>query len=195
MPEFVALVFRFSLGYVFAIAGISKVSEGPGFARAVRNYEVLPQSLVAPVARWLPRLELAGGLLLLMGVLQSAVSSGLAVLLLGLMYGVGVNLVRGRRIDCGCFGSGGAARISWLTIARNLILATMALLLAIYPSVTLAIPSPWESSPAGVVAPGDAVAVAMATISSVVIFQLVGAVARLSSVSGIIKTLVLSGRR
>jgi hypothetical protein len=46
------------------------------------------------------------------------------------------NLLRGRIVDCGCFGPVGERRITWWTVARNLVLAGAA---AVVASVAL----PW----------------------------------------------------
>lgn len=193
--EFTSLAFRFALGFVFLLAGLSKLSQPQRFARAIANYGLLPRPLVDPVARWLPRLEVAGGTLLLAGMLQIAVSLGLAILLLSFSLAVSVNLARGRRIDCGCFGPGVTARITWWTVFRNLLLAAMAILLATYPSASLLPPGSWEPRSEGAVAAEGAIAVAVAVISIVLALQLVNAAIRLWHATRVIDVIVSSEER
>lgn len=122
--------FRFILALVFVLAGLAKLSSSSEFLQAVSNYELLPERWVSPVAKWLPWLELTAGLLLGVGILTT-VAFALAAMLLSFSLAVSVNLARGRRIDCGCFGSAAPRRISWGTVGRNLALALLAFLVAV----------------------------------------------------------------
>lgn len=126
-----ALTGRYVLALVFIAAALPKVAARRDFERAVFNYDLLPASLVPVVAQWLPRLELACALALLGGV-ATPVFAGIAALLLALFaLAVAVNLVRGRRIDCGCEGSIVPRRIGWGLVSGDLLLAAMAGLVAI----------------------------------------------------------------
>lgn len=63
--EFTVLTFRFLLGLLFVLAGVTKVAN-PRFRSIVNSYGLLPDGLVPPVARWLPWFEiLCGGALTL----------------------------------------------------------------------------------------------------------------------------------
>lgn len=134
-----ALVFRFVLGTVFLLAGLAKLPRRGKFEQAVRGYELVPGRLARPVALVLPPVELAGGSLLVLGLGTGVVASCLAALLLVFAGAVSVNLLRGRSIDCGCFGSVAEKRITWLTVARNAVFIGVALLVAVASPPSLAI--------------------------------------------------------
>lgn len=104
----VSLLFRLTVGGVLLVAGLLKIGDLSGSVRSVRAYELLPESLVVLVGVGLPVLEIALGLLLVVGLWTrtGAVLSGL--LLVVFMVGIASAWARGLSIDCGCFGGGGA---------------------------------------------------------------------------------------
>ena len=124
---------RLVLGVVFVVAAARKIADPPAFAQAVSNYRILPVAAVHLVALWVPWIEMLTGLALVVG-LWTRETAGLAgALLVVFVIGVGVNLARGRAIDCGCFGDGSEAKsrsellagMRW-TIARDLGLLALA---------------------------------------------------------------------
>jgi putative oxidoreductase len=124
--EAAALGFRFALGFLFLSASLPKVLAPAEFARAVRNYRLLPPRLNKPVATWLPRLELALAVALLLGLMAGIMAAVAAVTLIAFAVAVAVNLARGRRIDCGCFTTASPRRIGWGLVVGDLVLAGMA---------------------------------------------------------------------
>jgi uncharacterized membrane protein YphA (DoxX/SURF4 family) len=103
----VSLGARLVLGGVMLVAGALKVTDPETAAQAVRAYELLPSALVEPVGWGLPFLEIAIGLLLLVGfgVRAAAVAAGAFMVLF--IAAVASAWARGLAIDCGCFGGGG----------------------------------------------------------------------------------------
>ena len=106
--DIVGTVARLGLAAVFLVSGVLKAIDPDATYVAVRAYDVLPKLGVALVAGVLPWLEIAIGLLLLVGIATRAVAVVSAVLLLAFMAGVTQAWARGLSIDCGCFGGGGA---------------------------------------------------------------------------------------
>lgn len=99
---------RLGLAAVWLTSGTVKVVDPDQTYVAVRAYDVLPRAGVEVVATVLPFLELALGLLLLVGI-GTRLVAGAAVVLLGVFVaGVAQAWARGLSIDCGCFGGGGA---------------------------------------------------------------------------------------
>lgn len=137
MIEYLALVSRFGLASTFVMAGLSKVGDLAGFTKVVRSYEVLPERTVPIVARSVPTAELGVGGLLALGAAQVAAASLSIVMLVGFSVAVARNLIRGRRIDCGCLGVTGRQRISWGTILRNGAMLAPALILVARPTTAL----------------------------------------------------------
>lgn len=136
------LLCRLLAGGVFLAAGVLKFGDHNGMAAAVDAYEVLPAGLVHPVAWMLPAIEIAVGLMLLVGLatrFAAAVTAGmLVVFLLGLIQAK----MRGLNIDCGCFAPGKAppeGGIPWWDIIRDLALLGAALVVALRPRSPLAL--------------------------------------------------------
>jgi uncharacterized membrane protein YphA (DoxX/SURF4 family) len=98
---------RLGLAAVWLISGGIKAADPNQTYAAVRAYQVLPSGLVSPVAAVLPFLELAFGLLVLVGIGTRLVGVLSGLLLLVYIAGVAQSWARGLTIDCGCFGGGG----------------------------------------------------------------------------------------
>jgi uncharacterized membrane protein YphA (DoxX/SURF4 family) len=103
----VSLVARLVLGGVMLVAGALKVTDPEAATQAVRAYELLPQGFDGIVGLLLPFLEIAIGLLLIVGygVRPAAVAAGIFMLVF--IAAVSSAWARGLAIDCGCFGGGG----------------------------------------------------------------------------------------
>jgi uncharacterized membrane protein YphA (DoxX/SURF4 family) len=163
--EAVVLGARFVLGFVFLSASIPKLLASADFARAVRNYRLLPTRLNETVATWLPRIELTLAIGLLLGVAVPATAALAAVALVGFSGAVSINLARGRRIDCGCYSSVSPRAIGWSLVLRNLVLACLAVAMVIAPPYALSVSASWSDRTAELgAADGLAVAVVAATL-------------------------------
>lgn len=159
--ELTALAGRLLLGFIFLRAGVTKLLGTADFSRAVAGYELLPKALIAPVATWLPRIELAAALALLAGILTVVAAAGVAVLLALFAVAVAINLLRGRTIDCGCESSTAPEQIGWGLVARDAGLVCLALFVALETPVALSVDAVWKEG--GAVSTSDAVAVLLAT--------------------------------
>lgn len=141
-----ALTGRYVLAFVLLTAAVPKLLSRSEFERAVANYALLPYALVTPVAAWLPRIELACALTLLLGIAVSPVAAVAGVLMLAFAVAVATNLLRGRRIDCGCYSSVAPRRIGWWLVAGDLVLAGIAVTVALGDPGILALVVPESSS-------------------------------------------------
>ncbi|GAB1689670.1 MauE/DoxX family redox-associated membrane protein [Krasilnikovia sp. M28-CT-15] len=98
---------RFGLALVWLVAGATKVGDLAASGRAVNAYRLMPYEAAKVVGAAQPFLEIALGLLLLVG-LAVRLSAGIsAVLLVVFIAGIVSAWARGLAIDCGCFSSGG----------------------------------------------------------------------------------------
>jgi uncharacterized membrane protein YphA (DoxX/SURF4 family) len=111
---------------VFLLSGLAKLPRRAEFAAAVRNYRLVPDRAGEVIGNVLPPVELGAGALLALGLGIRPVAALLALFLLVFSGAVAVNLLRGRTIDCGCFGPVAQRKITWLTVARNGILIAAA---------------------------------------------------------------------
>ncbi len=135
---------RIILGLVFVYAAYTKLRQ-PWlvFAMSIDAYQLLPENAVLAVARVVPWLELAIGILLLAGYrLRWAAPAATLVLLA--FFGIMVHAwFQGRGIDCGCFGVGEA--LSAWTLARDGALLAISIGLtyfAMFPAPRLKTTSP-----------------------------------------------------
>lgn len=103
-----SLLCRLGLAAVWLFAGYLKAIDPQQSVVAVRAYQVLPESLVTPVATVLPFLEIGLGLLLLLGIGVRVMAVASILVLAVFIAGVASSWARGLSIDCGCFGGGGA---------------------------------------------------------------------------------------
>jgi hypothetical protein len=95
---------RWIIGTVFVCAGSVKLLEPNAFAVLIGAYGILPDSLLLPVAIFLPALEVAAGIGLLFDIKGSL---GLIFGLLGLFIGIlAYGIWMGLDVDCGCWGPG-----------------------------------------------------------------------------------------
>ena len=134
----VRLVLRLLLGLVFVYAAWVKLfgthwtwpprlEPWELFALAISSYDILPLKLVELVAKTLPWMELAIGLMLLAGRglrIAATVTSLLLLVFFGLMVRA---FAQGKEISCGCFGPGEI--ISAWTLLRDGSMLVGALLL------------------------------------------------------------------
>ncbi len=90
------------LGGIFIYASLGKILHPSAFTEIVKNYRILSDILVNPVARILPWIEFTFGLLLVLGFLKRLSAGILSFLLLVFIAALGFNLIRGVNINCGC---------------------------------------------------------------------------------------------
>ncbi len=139
----IGTIFRLGLAAVWLISGAIKAVDPNGTYAAVRAYQVLPIGLVGPVAAVLPFLELAFGVLVLVGIGTRLMGVLSGLLLLVYIAGVVQSAARGLTIDCGCFGGGGqvAAGQTHYTqeILRDIGFLVLAVWLAVRPRTALAV--------------------------------------------------------
>ncbi|OHD69429.1 MAG: hypothetical protein A2W19_05845 [Spirochaetes bacterium RBG_16_49_21] len=125
---------RIVLGGMLLFAGGIKIYDPESFGGLIARYDILPRILAGYAAVLIPVLEMVIGLLLVVGYKVRA-SSLMAVFLMALfIVSIGLNLMRGRSFDCGCFD---VRRIgldinetisAWLVVRDSVFLVAFALL-------------------------------------------------------------------
>ena len=108
------LIARVALGLIFLYAAYAKLHYAGAwhlrdyhflFAFGINSYELLSPDNALLLARVLPWLEVALGLLLVSGVALRWVGSVTTVLLIVFMYALARAALKGLAINCGCFGN------------------------------------------------------------------------------------------
>lgn len=118
---------RMLIGLIFLLACADKLFNAEAFAMVVANYRLAPDDLIGPIAAFLPWLELLVGLSLLTGLLWRGAAAIAFGLMLVFASSLGINLVRGLDIACGCFSTNPDAQPQmWTSLTRDaaLLLAT-----------------------------------------------------------------------
>src|ERR1019366_10132460 len=121
------LVTRVLLAAVFVVAGWGKLADPKGSRESMDDFGV-PHSLGPLLAFLLPLAELASAIALIPVASAWWGAAGVLALLVLFMAAIGVNLARGRRPNCHCFGQLHSAPVGWKTLARNTVLSALAVL-------------------------------------------------------------------
>jgi uncharacterized membrane protein YphA (DoxX/SURF4 family) len=103
----ISTVARLGLAAVFLIAGATKIGDLAASGRAVNAYRLMPYDVAKVVGAAQPFLEIALGVLLLVGVATRLTAGVAAVLLVLFIAGIVSAWAKGLQIDCGCFSKGG----------------------------------------------------------------------------------------
>jgi uncharacterized membrane protein YphA (DoxX/SURF4 family) len=129
---------RLLLAGVWLYAGATKVGDLAASTRAVKAYQLLPNPVAEAVGAALPFVEIALGVLLLLGLATRLAAATSALLMTGFVVGIAAAWARGLRIDCGCFGGGGGLAAGespsyWLDLGRDGLLLAAAAVLVVWP--------------------------------------------------------------
>jgi thiol-disulfide isomerase/thioredoxin len=119
------LVARLLLAGIFLLAGLTKLADRAGSRQALIDFG-LPTTLATPFGILLPLAELATAAALIPTSTAWWGAIGALALLLLFVAGISINLARGRKPDCRCFGQLHSAPAGWPTLARNGALAVVA---------------------------------------------------------------------
>jgi uncharacterized membrane protein YphA (DoxX/SURF4 family) len=130
--DVVGLISRVGLASVWLTSGILKAADPRQTLVAVRGYRILSESLVSVVAAALPYLEIALGVLLLIGLATRLAAVLSAIVLVAFIAGVISAAARGLSIDCGCFGGGGDVGVGQTAYTTEILRDVGFLLLASY---------------------------------------------------------------
>jgi uncharacterized membrane protein YphA (DoxX/SURF4 family)/peroxiredoxin len=134
----VLVIARLCLAAVFLVAGVAKLADRPGTRQALANFDV-PAHLTDPFVLLLPLAELAAAIALMFPTTARWGAAGGLLLLALFVAGLTRVLRRGEAPDCHCFGQLHSKPASWMTVARNLVLAIPAAYVALTgpgPSLT-----------------------------------------------------------
>lgn len=131
------------LGIIFLTAAIAKLRNPKGFVLAVLEYRVLPPYFSWFYARLVPPLEFLLALLLLTGTAMRSGAIVVSMLLLSFIIAIGINLARGRDLDCHCFGKATGGPIGWRLLFQDCALLCAAIAIASVASEWV-VPESWS---------------------------------------------------
>ena len=134
----VVLMARVVLGLLFMYAAALKFIDLHAFSESIDGYRLTPPSWSAPLALFVPSLEVVAGASLLVGRGARGAALLSAIMLLGFSAAIAQAMIRGINIDCGCFGASGPQKADALSLVRNGVLLLLALIVLLKPE------SPWR---------------------------------------------------
>jgi uncharacterized membrane protein YphA (DoxX/SURF4 family) len=133
--------FRIFCGFLLVYSTRDKLLDTAHFMGEVDDYHFLPAQLVPLAAVVIPWIEFFAGAALMLGVGWR----GGAVIFCGLMviYSDAISwaFVRGLEIGCGCGLADPSEKITWLTVARDLLFLILGLAVLFAPSTYLSLGS------------------------------------------------------
>ena len=121
------LMARALLAAVFVVAGLSKLGDPKGSRESMDDFGA-PHSWGPLLAFLLPLAELASAIALIPVASAWWGAAGVLGLLVLFIVAIGLNLARGRRPNCHCFGQLHSAPVGWKTLTRNAVLSGLAVL-------------------------------------------------------------------
>jgi uncharacterized membrane protein YphA (DoxX/SURF4 family) len=124
IDEIILIILRSIVGYVFSSSGISKLNFGiKNFHNNIIGYELVPKSVASILAFTIPWIEILLGIALIIGLLIQTTALVACSVLLLFTTALAINIMRGKKHDCGC--SSKPIPISWSLVTRNLLLVLL----------------------------------------------------------------------
>jgi len=120
--KYVVFAARLILGVVFIYASLEKIQNPGGFAQAIYNYRMLPESLINIMAIVLPWMELVAGILIIIGVFVRGSALLIGVMLVVFIIALSSALIQGLDISCGCFTLEGGRTVAATTLIEDILL-------------------------------------------------------------------------
>jgi uncharacterized membrane protein YphA (DoxX/SURF4 family) len=127
---FIAQLF---LGAVFIVSAVTKVLNPLLFIFNVENYKLLPGPLAQAYGWALPWAEMGTGLALALGLLTPWAGAAALAMLTSFLIAMVVAILQKRHVECTCFGLLYREKVGWNTVARDLVLAGLAVLVVLLP--------------------------------------------------------------
>jgi uncharacterized membrane protein YphA (DoxX/SURF4 family) len=100
--KYLQFVLRLIIGGMFIYVAYNKLVNPEEFAKAIKNYDMLPFWAINIMAIILPYIELFCGLFLILGIYKKSSSVIIAVSLFIFIIALTTAYARGLNIDCGC---------------------------------------------------------------------------------------------
>ena len=126
----ILLLIRVALAAVFVLAGVGKLLDLPGSRKAMRDFGV-PEPYSGYAGTALPIAELLIAVLLIPSATAWWAALAALLLLLAFIGGMANVMRQGKAPDCHCFGQLHPEPVGWQGLARNGVLALMALVVVV----------------------------------------------------------------
>lgn len=127
--RYLVIISRLVIGIMLIYAAVGKIKNPFNFSLLISGYEIVDLGVSKLTAIALPWIELTTGIFLVLGWWLRAASFIATGLFLIFIIVIGLALIRGLEIECGCFGLLGEGQISFRLLLRDVISGLMAILI------------------------------------------------------------------
>lgn len=136
--KYFLLVSRIVIGFLFILAGATKIADPQSFANSIENFKIFPDFLINITAIVVPWIELISGVLVFLGIAVKE-TSFIIINLLGIFIVIIIiSLFRGLNVDCGCFGTSSGNSIGLVKLIEDLLMLLPAIQVYIFGGGSLA---------------------------------------------------------
>jgi uncharacterized membrane protein YphA (DoxX/SURF4 family) len=108
--DYLTLLIRVAVGLIFIYASLDKITNPAQFARIVYNYHLISGPLINIFALLLPWVEVIAGISLILGLYRQGGILIANLMVISFIIALGINLIRGVDLECGCFTVSSKAR-------------------------------------------------------------------------------------
>ena len=124
------MALRIFIGLVLLATGVGKLLDVAGFARVLASYDAVPGSLLPVLAVVVPVAELGLAAWLFSGRRLVGAAAASAAMHLAYTVWSGMAILRGLNLaNCGCFGVFLARPLGWSTVAEDLVMTGLSVML------------------------------------------------------------------
>jgi|WetSurMetagenome_2_1015567.scaffolds.fasta_scaffold675869_2 putative oxidoreductase len=120
--KYFLLISRMILGFVFIYAASEKISDPAGFAESINNYKIFPLYFINFISITLPWIEFITGLFLIFGIALKESVLIINIFTIFFIILIGISMIRGLNIDCGCFGTNNSEKVGIKKIIEDFFL-------------------------------------------------------------------------
>lgn len=117
-----------ALTLILVVSAWGKLRSPANFERALGTFRVIPKRATPTLLLGVPLVELSLAALQWIGPARPAVGVALVAMLGAFTALLLRSLLVGEEADCGCFGSAAPEKVSWFSVARNLVLIALAVM-------------------------------------------------------------------
>lgn len=130
--DIISAIARFYMAYIWIHAGTAKLGKHMAMSQAISAYKIFTPEWSGYLAQLIGPLEIAGGVLLLLGVFLRYSSMVATFVLVLFMIGISQAWARGLAIDCGCFNVEGLSDAQTMDYLKTLLRDACYLFLTIW---------------------------------------------------------------